>query len=81
MTSKGQVTVPKEIRERLDLGPGSMVRFSVDESGQVVISRAGVSLQKGYGAVRPIRQPEEFQALRDEAIDEHVGRRFLGAPE
>jgi AbrB family looped-hinge helix DNA binding protein len=30
LTSKGQVTIPIEIRERVGLGPGSEVRFSVD---------------------------------------------------
>ena len=38
MTSKGQVTVPKEIREALDLHEGDQVVFRV-EGGRAVIAR------------------------------------------
>jgi len=33
VTSKGQVTLPKELRERLDLHKGSRIRFSIPASG------------------------------------------------
>lgn len=79
MTSKGQVTVPKEIRERLELQPGAMVRFTVEVDGQVTLSRAAPALESGYGAVPPISSPEDFQALRDAAVEEHVTRRFAGS--
>jgi len=35
MTSKGQVTIPKHIREKLGVGPGDDIGFR--EEGQVVI--------------------------------------------
>ena len=38
MTSKGQVTIPKEIRDKLGIGPGSDIGFS-EEGGQVVITK------------------------------------------
>ncbi len=38
MTSKGQVTIPKAVRERLGLRPGSKVEFRQSENGDVVIS-------------------------------------------
>jgi len=37
VTSKGQVTIPKHIRDALRLRPGSIVDFAVDGQGQVVI--------------------------------------------
>jgi len=40
MTIKGQVTVPKRIREALKLSPGNQVRFDVNKQGEVVLSRA-----------------------------------------
>jgi AbrB family looped-hinge helix DNA binding protein len=79
ITTKGQVTVPKVIRDRLNLGPGAMVRFTVEEDGQITISRAALSLEEAYGAVPPIKRPEDFQALRDEAIDQRISRKFGGA--
>lgn len=40
MTSKGQVTVPKDIRDALGLLPGQRVRFAIDEQGNARILRA-----------------------------------------
>jgi antitoxin PrlF len=40
ITSKGQVTVPKPIRDALSLKPGAGVDFTVNDSGQVVLSKA-----------------------------------------
>ncbi len=39
---KGQVTLPGEIREYLNLHEGDDLAFSVDENGQVIISRLEV---------------------------------------
>lgn len=39
LTSKGQVTIPKRIRDELSLLPGSRVEFSVNTAGEVVIHR------------------------------------------
>jgi AbrB family looped-hinge helix DNA binding protein len=33
VTEKGQVTIPKEIRDRLNIGPGSEVDFIADGKG------------------------------------------------
>ena len=40
LTTKGQVTIPKPIRDRLGLGPGSAVEFEIAEDGRVILSRA-----------------------------------------
>jgi len=40
LTSKGQVTIPKHIREALHLKPGSGVEFALDAAGSVVIKPA-----------------------------------------
>ncbi len=39
LTSKGQVTIPKAIRDALNLQPGSAVEFSVNREGEVVLNR------------------------------------------
>ncbi|MFI4984448.1 MAG: AbrB/MazE/SpoVT family DNA-binding domain-containing protein [Solirubrobacterales bacterium] len=33
VTSKGQVTIPKDVRRRLGIGPGSEVDLELDDSG------------------------------------------------
>ena len=39
ITTKGQITIPKEVRERLDLKEGDRVVFVID-SGQTTIRKA-----------------------------------------
>ena len=40
LTSKGQVTIPKRIRDALQLLPGTAVDFSVNAGGEVVLHPA-----------------------------------------
>lgn len=37
LTSKGQVTIPKHIRDALNLSPGGAVDFAVNAMGQIVL--------------------------------------------
>jgi AbrB family looped-hinge helix DNA binding protein len=41
MTSKGQVTIPKRMREALGLKPGSKVAFEYQGNGKATIHREG----------------------------------------
>ncbi|MGH8278691.1 MAG: AbrB/MazE/SpoVT family DNA-binding domain-containing protein, partial [Gammaproteobacteria bacterium] len=43
VTSKGQVTIPKKIRDALNLAPGSRVEFDVNDNGQIVLHKAGAA--------------------------------------
>jgi antitoxin PrlF len=40
VTSKGQVTIPKAVRDRLGIEPGSKVDFKVAANGDIVLKRA-----------------------------------------
>lgn len=37
LTTKGQVTIPKEIRDRMSVHPGDVLDFRFDETGKVVM--------------------------------------------
>ena len=39
LTSKGQVTIPKHIRDSLKLEPGCRLIFDVNDDGEVVLRR------------------------------------------
>lgn len=41
LTVKGQVTIPKRVRDALGLKPGDEVEFDLQDSGDVVVRRAG----------------------------------------
>jgi AbrB family looped-hinge helix DNA binding protein len=45
VTTKGQVTIPKEIRDYLKLETGSKVEFVIDESGNVKIVPLNVPMK------------------------------------
>ncbi len=40
LTIKGQVTIPKQIRDALDLKPGCKINFAVNDSGDVILQKA-----------------------------------------
>lgn len=40
VTSKGQVTIPKRVREYLGIGPGSQVDFRRTADGNITIEKA-----------------------------------------
>ena len=58
LTSKGQVTIPKQIRDALGMAPGCSVQFAVNRDGDVVIHKVGG---------RVSRKPDRFEAARGKA--------------
>ena len=57
VTVKGQVTIPKKVRDYLGIVPGSGVEFEVDASGAVVLRNAS-------RPVKHARAGSRFAALR-----------------
>ncbi len=49
ITIKGQVTIPKEIRDYLNLDTGSKVDFVIDENGTVKLIPLNVPIQSLSG--------------------------------
>lgn len=77
MTSKGQVTIPKEVRERLRLGEGRTLRFSV-EDGQIVMTPAYRRLGELVGVLPKAKRVVSVERM-DEAIAEGAEQRFRRA--
>ena len=60
MTSKGQVLIPKEVRERTGLTPGKPVRVGVNDRGEaVVVPDAGEDSEE----VRSQRYSEALRSI------------------
>lgn len=69
MTSKGQITVPAEVRRRLGLRAGSRVDFVATRDGSYELRVKRASVHDLYGCVAypgPVRTLEEM----DDAIAE-----------
>jgi len=68
VTSKGQITIPKEIRERLRLRTGHRVEFQIDTAGQVILKPRNRDVRSLYGMIRSSRKRPVTLAEMDEAI-------------
>lgn len=53
LTVKGQVTIPKRVRDALGLKPGDGVDFVLGEQGEVVVRRAGAKPAAAENRSRP----------------------------
>ncbi len=65
MTSKGQVTIPQELRERYGLGPGAEVEVVAGEGGALV--RPAVAVTPGAELVARLRDRADA-GLEAEAV-------------
>lgn len=65
LTSKGQLTVPKAIRNRLGLHEGDRVEFRVTEQGQVVVEAATVDLRDLRGALKSRRRRTTVEEMEE----------------
>jgi antitoxin PrlF len=52
LTTKGQVTIPKRLRDYLGLTPGSDVDFDVAEDGRVYLRAHGKGPQSRFARLR-----------------------------
>lgn len=78
VTSQGQVTVPKEIRERLKLRSGSKVEFAIEKSGRVVVSAKQSSILDLVGILPKPKRTVTLKEM-DEAIRQGAVERYLRA--
>jgi antitoxin PrlF len=77
ITSKGQATIPKAIRDHLQLKPGDRIKFFVHPDGSVILlpKLPASSLR---GIVKPRRRPvtvEEMGEAVAAGTTEHARRR------
>lgn len=74
LTTKGQATIPKAVRDHLHIGPGDKVKFFIHPDGTVVIlPKLPITALKGM--FRSRRGPVSLEEM-DAAIAEGATRRF-----
>jgi antitoxin PrlF len=76
ITSKGQTTIPKEIREQFNLQPGDRILFFVNDAGRIEIQPLiDITAVKGL-LKRPGRRAASLRRI-DEAPRSGAARRFV----
>ena len=63
MTSKGQVTFPKVIREKLNLEAGDKIEFMFTDEGQLLVIPKTASVKKLKGMLPKPDTPVSIEAM------------------
>jgi antitoxin PrlF len=73
ITSKGQTTIPKEVREKLNLRPGDKINFTVESDGRVYIQPLNVDVEELSGILhKPGRKVVSIEEM-NQVIEECGG--------
>ena len=67
VTSKGQITLPKAIRNQLNLKAGDRVEFLIDKDGNVRLIPINVSIRQLKGILAPAKKVVSLEEM-EEAI-------------
>jgi antitoxin PrlF len=73
ITSKGQVTIPKQIRDELDLREGDRV-FFVRRGNEITLKVLRGNILQLRGSVRASKQPKSFEKIRQETKEKIASR-------
>ena len=52
LTSKGQITLPKPIRDYLELHAGDKVEFIIDVKGRVIVTSKTIDIKDAFGMIK-----------------------------
>ena len=68
LTIKGQITIPKQIRDALDLQPGCKLNFTYNDSGEVLLQKEelGNKTSKNKKAMSSVKK-DRFEQVRGRA--------------
>lgn len=78
LTSKGQITIPKQVRDRLGVREGDRLVFRFDERGQLIVRPESTSpLGQLPGLLRHLAKdrPVSVEEMK-EAVKRRAGERF-----
>jgi AbrB family looped-hinge helix DNA binding protein len=75
LTAQGQISVPAESRQRLGVGPGSVLEWD-EQDDQVVVRRAGrYSSEEVHSALFPAGHPPPPPEDTKEAIRKYIRKK------
>ena len=65
LTSKGQITIPVEVRKKLGLKPGDRIGFIENENGEFVLKRKTGSLMDMEGILKWTGKPVTIEEMNE----------------
>ena len=68
VTSKGQVTIPKRVREYLGIVPGTSVAFGLGDDGRVVVRKIGKAARRKANPLDRVRGSATAAMSTDEIM-------------
>jgi AbrB family looped-hinge helix DNA binding protein len=65
VTSKGQITIPLEVRKKLGIKPGDRVRFVEGERGEIILKPKTGSLMDMKGGLHWTGKPVTIEEMNE----------------
>lgn len=75
VTSKGQMTIPKMIRDYLGINAGDRLTFIIRD-GEVIFYPVKGTLLDLRGSITPKKRPEDLDIIRD-IVKEEIARKAV----
>lgn len=76
ITSKGRITLPKEVREALRVSTGDQVDFVIGEKGEVTIRGVTGDVRELRGMLKHlIRRPLSVEEMNEAILRHHARKR------
>ena len=76
ITSKGQITIPREVREVLRVEAGDQVDFSINERGEVIVRSVSGDVRRLRGLLKRSRQrPVSVEQMNEGILRHHARKR------
>jgi AbrB family looped-hinge helix DNA binding protein len=65
ISSKGQITIPAEVRDRLGLRTGTVVRFEMRPGGVLLVKGGGTEhpVDRVFGVIKPAQPVDSLELL------------------
>jgi antitoxin PrlF len=75
VTSKGQITIPKEVRKALNVQEGDVLDFVIDEQGLVTVRPLRKDYKRLFGMLKnEVERPLTVEEM-NEAIGQHLAEK------
>ena len=74
LTSKGQITIPKKVRDALGLETGDRVSFRVREDGVVEMVPETLDVMSLFGLLKPKKKGVSLEDMEDAISREASGK-------